>query len=142
MYSRKVIQKFQETLNNPQAHNVGRMDTNAKNVGTGMVGGAIYRRLKEKGYGNPINGGSIFTPKRKELDLLNLSAVEEWFKINNPTVVIIAAAKVGGIWANSTNPTEFLLENLKIQTNIIETCLLYTSPSPRDRTRSRMPSSA
>ena len=38
MYSRKVIQKFEETLNNPQAHNVGRMDTNAKNVGTGMVG--------------------------------------------------------------------------------------------------------
>ena len=38
MYSRKVIQKFEETLNNPQAHNVGRMDANAKNVGTGMVG--------------------------------------------------------------------------------------------------------
>ena len=38
MYSRKVIQKFEETLNNPQAHNVGRMDSNAKNVGTGMVG--------------------------------------------------------------------------------------------------------
>ena len=38
MYSRKVIQKFEETLNNPKAHNVGRMDTNAKNVGTGMVG--------------------------------------------------------------------------------------------------------
>ena len=38
MYSRKVIQKFEETLNNPSAHNVGRMDANAKNVGTGMVG--------------------------------------------------------------------------------------------------------
>ncbi len=89
--------------------------------GSGMAGGAIYRKLKSKGYGNPKNGGSILIPKRSELDLLNLNQVEEWFKLNSPNVVIIAAAKVGGILANSRNPTEFLLENLKIQTNIIET---------------------
>ena len=45
---------------------------------------------------------------------------EKWYKNNNPQVVIIAAAKVGGIMANMTSPVDFLLENLKIQTNIIE----------------------
>ena len=43
-----------------------------------------------------------------------------WFKLNNPTIVIIAAAKVGGIIANSTKPYDFIFENLKIETNIIE----------------------
>ena len=93
--------------------------------GSGMVGGAIYRKLKLNGYGNPKNGGSILIPKRRELDLLNINKVEEWFKLNKPSVVIIAAAKVGGILANSTKPTEFLLENLKIQANIIETSWKY-----------------
>ncbi len=93
--------------------------------GSGMAGGAIYRKLKLHGYGNPENGGSILIPKRRELDLLNINKVEDWFKLNSPNVVIIAAAKVGGILANSMHPTEFLLENLKIQTNIIEASWKY-----------------
>ena len=52
-------------------------------------------------------------------------AVNNWFKLNKPNVVIIAAAKVGGIWANNSYPTEFLLDNLKIQINIIENAYKY-----------------
>ena len=59
-------------------------------------------------------------PSRKELDLLNQENVNEWFSKNKPTVVILAAAKVGGIMANYKNPADFILENLKIQNNIIE----------------------
>ena len=88
---------------------------------SGMVGSAIYRSLLRKGYGDASLGGAILTPSRKELDLLKTREVEKWFEVNKPDVVIIAAAKVGGILANSSEPTEFLLENLKIQNNIIET---------------------
>ncbi len=88
---------------------------------SGMVGSAINRNLVQNGYGDKKNGGVIFTPSRKELNFLNLDEVKIWFEFNKPTIVIIAAAKVGGILANSSEPTEFLLENLKIQTNIIET---------------------
>ena len=87
---------------------------------TGMVGSSIYKALKNKGYGNKNLGGEIFTPKRRELNLLNKSDVDKWFKSNQPSVVIIAAAKVGGIYANFKKPADFILENLKIQTNIIE----------------------
>ena len=59
---------------------------------------------------------------RSELNLFDLKTVKKWFIKNKPdTVVVIAAAKVGGIFANSSQPTEFLLENLKIQNNLIET---------------------
>ena len=85
----------------------------------GMAGSAICRSLVKNGYGE-INGGEILKPVRKELDLLDFNAVNKWFKINKPTVVIIAAAKVGGILANSNYPTQFLLNNLKIQNNLIE----------------------
>ena len=85
----------------------------------GMVGKALCEKLYVKGYGEQ-GGGEIFTPTRVELDLLNYDAVQKWFEINKPSVVIIAAAKVGGIWANDNYPTEFLLENLKIQNNLIE----------------------
>jgi len=88
---------------------------------SGMAGNAIVRSLKRAGYGDSNYNGKLFTPSRKELDLLNSKDVEEWFEINSPSVVIIAAAKVGGILANSTFPSEFLLENLKIQNNLIET---------------------
>ena len=87
---------------------------------SGMVGSSIYRALKKNGYGDKNLGGEILTPKRNELDLLNKSDVINWFKKNEPSIVIIAAAKVGGINANFNNPADFLLENLKIQTNIIE----------------------
>ena len=88
---------------------------------SGMAGSAINRNLIKNGYGDKKNGGIIFTPSRKELNLLHLDEVQKWFELNRPSVVIIAAAKVGGIFANSSKPTEFLLDNIKIQTNIIET---------------------
>lgn len=81
----------------------------------GMAGSAICRALQRSGYDN------LLTASRDELDLLDLQAVQRWFAENNPTVVVLAAAKVGGIHANDTYPADFLLENLKIQNNVIET---------------------
>jgi GDP-L-fucose synthase len=86
----------------------------------GMAGSAICRALQEKGYGDEAKGGALLTPNRQELDLLNHAAVERWYEDNKPDVVVLAAAKVGGIYANDTYPADFLLENLKIQTNVIE----------------------
>ena len=80
----------------------------------GMVGSAIARNLKNNGYHN------LLVAKRSELDLTNINMVNNWYKDNKPDIVIIAAAKVGGILANSKFPTEFLLDNLKIQNNLIE----------------------
>ncbi len=91
---------------------------------SGMAGSAIKRALIASNYGNPELNGKLLCPTRKELNLLNYPDVEKWFKQNKPTVVIIAAAKVGGIKANSTKPSEFIIENLKIQTNIIEIAFL------------------
>ena len=88
--------------------------------GNGMVGSAIKRALIRANYGNKELGGRIYCPTRQELDLLNFKEVEEWFKKFKPSIVIIAAAKVGGILANSTKPYDFIIENLKIQTNLIE----------------------
>ena len=62
----------------------------------------------------------VLQTTRSELDLLDVNAVREWFQLQKPTIVIIAAAKVGGILANSQYPTQFLLDNLKIQNNLIE----------------------
>ena len=81
----------------------------------GMVGSAICRSLSSSGYHHQLK------PSRQELDLLDPIAVQEWFADQQPTVVVLAAAKVGGIHANNTYPASFLLENLKIQTNVIET---------------------
>jgi GDP-L-fucose synthase len=81
----------------------------------GMAGSAICRALQRAGY------GQILTATRSELDLLDGQAVERWFAEHQPTVVVLAAAKVGGIQANSSYPADFLLENLKIQTHVIET---------------------
>ena len=85
----------------------------------GMVGSAICRSLIQKGYGNKKKGGEILSPSKNELNYLNYDETFKWFKANNPSIVIIAAAKVGGIIANKTMPTEFLLENLTIQNNLI-----------------------
>ena len=87
----------------------------------GMAGASICKALYQSGYGQSKFGGSILSPSRSELDLTNKISVEKWFQKNKPEVVILAAAKVGGILANSTYPTEFLLDNLKIQINVIET---------------------
>jgi GDP-L-fucose synthase len=81
----------------------------------GMAGSAICRALQRAGY------NQILTAARSELDLLDGAVVERWFAEHQPTVVVLAAAKVGGIQANSSYPADFLLENLKIQTHVIET---------------------
>ena len=81
----------------------------------GMAGSAICRALQRGGY------NQIFTANRAELDLLDGGTVERWFAEHQPTVVVLAAAKVGGIAANSAYPADFLLDNLKIQTHVIET---------------------
>ena len=80
----------------------------------GMAGGAICRALQRAGYSN------LLTVSRDELDLLDGPAVQRWFNETKPAVVVLAAAKVGGIEANNSYPADFLLENLKIQTHVIE----------------------
>ena len=70
---------------------------------TGMVGSSIKRFLKNKLKAPDQN---LLTPSRKELDLTNIEKVNLWFKKNKPTVVIIAAAKVGGIYANKKKPAQ------------------------------------
>tara|TARA_B100000242_G_C43055460_1_gene493968 strand:+ start:2681 stop:3682 length:1002 start_codon:yes stop_codon:yes gene_type:complete len=92
---------------------------------SGMAGRAIYNSLVKKGYGKSINKGKLLIPTHRELDLLSLESIKKWFSINKPSIVIIAAAKVGGILANKRLPAEFILENLKIQTNLIETSFKF-----------------
>ncbi len=79
----------------------------------GMVGSAIRRNLESKGYTNIIYATS------KELDLRNQAAVNSYFETNQPDIVILAAAKVGGIHANNTYKADFIYDNLLIETNII-----------------------
>ena len=83
-----------------------------------MAGSAISRALERAGYHQQLK------PSRAELDLVDSLAVQQWFRENQPTVVVLAAAKVGGIHANNIYPADFLLENLKIQNNVIETACL------------------
>ena len=77
----------------------------------GMVGQAIVNSLLKKGYCDNKYGGKLFLNTRKELDLTSYQNVLSWFKANRPSIVIIAAAKVGGIYANSKYPYEFISEN-------------------------------
>ena len=86
----------------------------------GMVGSAIRKLLVQKGYRESTSEGKLFCPTRKDLDLLDYEAVKLWFSINKPEILIIAAARVGGILANSTKPYDFIFENLRIETNLIE----------------------
>jgi len=83
----------------------------------GMVGSAIWDALKSKGYENLVGKSS------KELDLRNQAAVTEFFAIEQPDVVIDAAARVGGILANNNYPFTFLMENMQIQNNLIDYAL-------------------
>ena len=87
---------------------------------SGMVGSAIKRTLINNGYGDKSCGGDLLTPNRNDLNLLDFQSVKKWFEANKPDVVIIAAAQVGGILANLSKPADFILNNLKIQNNIIE----------------------
>jgi GDP-L-fucose synthase len=79
----------------------------------GMVGSACWRALNSAGYNNLIGKGS------KELDLRNQSEVKDFLAQEKPVVIIDAAAKVGGIFANDTYPYEFLMDNMLIQNNLI-----------------------
>ena len=85
---------------------------------SGMVGSAICRKLIMEGYN--FENKKLLVSNKKELNLEVAGDVSKWFKKNNPNIVIIAAAKVGGILANKNYPVNFLLENLKIQNNLIE----------------------
>ena len=87
---------------------------------TGMVGSSIKRKIIKDFYNSNKTEGKLFCPERRELNLLDFGAVKSWFSIHKPNVVIIAAAKVGGINANNTQPYEFIYENLMIQTNLIQ----------------------
>ena len=83
----------------------------------GMVGSAIWRTLSTKGYTNLIGASSA------TLNLKNQQAVKDFFATEKPKVVIDAAAKVGGILANNDFPYQFLMENMQIQNNLIDTAL-------------------
>ncbi len=79
----------------------------------GIVGSAIVRKLEESGYGN------LLCRTHAELDLTRQEAVEAFFDQERPHHVFLAAAKVGGIWANATRPAEFIYTNLAIECNVI-----------------------
>src|SRR5881398_1688248 len=79
----------------------------------GLVGSALVRRLRSDGFVN------LSTRDRSELDLGDEASVLRFFAEEKPQVVIFAAAKVGGIKANNDFPVEFLLENLRVQNNVI-----------------------
>ena len=85
----------------------------------GMVGSAIWRALESKGYTNLIGKSS------HELDLRDMLAVSDFFEKEKPEVVIDAAARVGGILANNNYPYQFLMENMQIQNNLIDTSLKF-----------------
>ena len=80
---------------------------------TGLVGSALVRKLKSEGYSN------LIVPSHAELNLTSQSDVEAFFQAEHPEYVFLAAAKVGGILANSTYPADFIYSNLTIQNNVI-----------------------
>ena len=86
---------------------------------TGLVGSAIIRMLKRRGFTNILSSPS------NRWDLRRQDRVQEFFRVNKPDYVFLAAAKVGGIGANSTRPAEFIYDNLMIQTNIIDSACRY-----------------
>ena len=79
---------------------------------TGMVGSATIRRLASEDC-------TLLSATRKDFDLRDQSSVATWMKDSRPNIVVVAAATVGGIYANSTRPAEFLYDNLMIESNII-----------------------
>ncbi len=80
----------------------------------GLVGSAVVRRLQALGYGN------LLLATRAELELTRQADVERWFAAHRPEVVILAAARVGGIHANDSYPADFIRDNLEVQNNVID----------------------
>lgn len=103
-------------LTNDQMHNNSRIYVAGH---TGLVGSAIVRVLLKRGFTN------IIALTSEELDLRNGNAVNQFFKDVKPEFVFLAAAKVGGILANSTFPADFINDNLSIQTNVIQASYKY-----------------
>jgi len=98
------------------------MDKNAKIYlagHQGLVGLALGRYLQARGYNN------IITRSFDELDLRRQNAVEEFFRSFQPEYVFLAAAKVGGMWANYLRPGEFIYDNILIQSNVLEAARKY-----------------
>ncbi|WP_149830699.1 GDP-L-fucose synthase family protein [Streptomyces tailanensis] len=83
----------------------------------GLVGSAMCRRLEREGFTDVVGPGSA------QLDLRERRAVLDWFAATRPDVVVLAAARVGGIKANATYPAEFLSDNLRIQVNVLDAAL-------------------
>ena len=79
----------------------------------GLVGSAILRKLENRGFKN------ILVRTHDELDLTNQNQVKEFFEVEKPDYVILAAAKVGGIYANNTYPADFIYKNILIEANVI-----------------------
>ena len=86
---------------------------------TGLVGSAIVRSLTSRGYRN------LLTASREQLDLRDQAAVNYWFRANRPEYVFLVAGTVGGIWANSTRPAEFIYDNLLIHATVVHAAHLY-----------------
>ncbi|GAB2728033.1 GDP-L-fucose synthase [Streptomyces bullii] len=85
--------------------------------GRGLVGSAVWRHLVREGFTDVVGPGSA------HLDLRERRAVFDWFAATRPDVVVLAAARVGGIKANATRPAEFLSDNLRIQVNVLDAAL-------------------
>ena len=112
-----------KTMNSPRFHPASTADVSAAEIPAdariyvaghgGLVGSAIWRELERQGFRRLIGR------TRAELDLLDTGAVRDFYAAEKPEYVFVAAAKVGGIHANSTQPAQFLYENLQIQNNLI-----------------------
>jgi GDP-L-fucose synthase len=86
---------------------------------TGLVGSAVLRRLRAEGFTR------VLTATREQLDLRDQAAVNYWFKANRPEYVFLVAGTVGGIWANSTRPAEFIYDNMMIHATVVHASHLY-----------------
>lgn len=86
---------------------------------TGLVGSAIVRSLEGRGH------RKLLTASREQLDLRDQAAVNYWFRANRPELVFLVAGTVGGIWANSTRPAEFIYDNLLIHATVVHAAHLY-----------------
>src|SRR3954451_24644698 len=85
----------------------------------GLVGSAIVRRLEEAG------AAQLLTATRDQLDLRDQAAVNYWFRANRPEYVFLAAGTVGGIFANSSRPAEFIYDNMLIHATVVHAAHLY-----------------